>query len=220
MCYVLSSWPALMPFQRLKICPALLLLFLATLSPTPLRCSSRPFFPLQLIMLSPFLQPSSLARRYLSWCHFQQTSSSPWNTITHQPFPADGLRFLLHASAHLAWTPFAYRINYYLCGGFHPVSFHVINILLHGGISVLMVDVFSVLFGGLQYTRKGRRLNLAPRSSLLAALLFAVHPVHTECVSNVRPSVRGVCLCVRTRSPSYVGSFPKIQGFPWIVLPR
>lgn len=61
----------------------------------------------------------------------------------------------------------------------------MVNILLHGGISVLMVDVFSVLFGGLQYTSKGRRLNLAPRSSLLAALLFAVHPVHTECVSIV-----------------------------------
>lgn len=63
------------------------------------------------------------------------------------------------------------------------MSFHMVNILLHSGISVLMVDVFSVLFGGLQYSSKGRRLNLAPRSSLLAALLFAVHPVHTECVS-------------------------------------
>ena len=67
------------------------------------------------------------------------------------------------------------------------MSFHVVNILLHSGVSILLVDVFSVLFGGLQYTSKGRRLNLAPRSSLLAALLFAVHPVHTECVSIVRP---------------------------------
>lgn len=78
-------------------------------------------------------------------------------------------------------------MNCYLSGGFHPLSFHVVNILLHSGISILLVDVFSVLFGGLQYTSKGRRLNPAPRSSLLAALLFAVHPVHTECVSIVRP---------------------------------
>lgn len=77
-----------------------------------------------------------------------------------------------------------------MSGGFHPKSFHVVNIALHGGICVLLVDVFSVLFGGLQYTSKGRRLNLAPRSSLLAALLFAVHPVHTECVSTVcQPSL-------------------------------
>lgn len=74
------------------------------------------------------------------------------------------------------------------------MSFHVVNILLHAGISVLMVDVFSVLFGGLQYTSRGRRVNLAPRASLLAALLFAVHPVHTECVSIAHP--RGPCTCV------------------------
>lgn len=59
-----------------------------------------------------------------------------------------------------------------------------------------MVDVFSVLFGGLQYTSKGRRLNLAPRSSLLAALLFAVHPVHTECVSIIHPRHPPLCRCV------------------------
>ena len=70
------------------------------------------------------------------------------------------------------------------------MSFHVVNNALHGGVCVLLVDVFSVLFGGLQYTSRGRRLNLAPRSSLLAALLFAVHPVHTECVSTVcQPSL-------------------------------
>ncbi|XP_036999255.2 protein O-mannosyl-transferase TMTC4 isoform X2 [Artibeus jamaicensis] len=91
-------------------------------------------------------------------------------------------------TSHKSYRPLTvltFRVNYYLSGGFHPMSFHMVNILLHSGISVLMVDVFSVLFGGLQYSSKGRRLNLAPRSSLLAALLFAVHPVHTECVAGV-----------------------------------
>ncbi|XP_032102051.1 protein O-mannosyl-transferase TMTC4 isoform X3 [Sapajus apella] len=64
-------------------------------------------------------------------------------------------------------------------------SYRPLTVLTFSGISVLMVDVFSVLFGGLQYTSKGRRLHLAPRASLLAALLFAVHPVHTECVAGV-----------------------------------
>lgn len=79
---------------------------------------------------------------------------------------------------------FLYRINYLFAGGFYPVGFHVINIILHCTISVLMVDVFSILLGGLQFSNKGRRLNLAPKTSLLAALLFAAHPVHTECVST------------------------------------
>ncbi|XP_017359069.1 protein O-mannosyl-transferase TMTC4 isoform X3 [Cebus imitator] len=64
-------------------------------------------------------------------------------------------------------------------------SYRPLTVLTFSGISVLMVDVFSVLFGGLQYTSKGRRVHLAPRASLLAALLFAVHPVHTECVAGV-----------------------------------
>ncbi|NWS41244.1 TMTC4 protein, partial [Probosciger aterrimus] len=80
---------------------------------------------------------------------------------------------------------FLYRINYLFAGGFYPVGFHVINIILHCTISVLMVDVFSILLGGLQFSNKGRRLNLAPKTSLLAALLFAVHPVHTECVAGI-----------------------------------
>uniref|UniRef100_A0A7N4NWC1 dolichyl-phosphate-mannose--protein mannosyltransferase n=1 Tax=Sarcophilus harrisii TaxID=9305 RepID=A0A7N4NWC1_SARHA len=90
-------------------------------------------------------------------------------------------------NSHKSYRPLTvltFRINYYLSGGFYPVSFHIVNILLHCSISVLMIDVFSILFGGLQYN-KGRRLNLAPKSSLLAALFFAVHPVHTECVAGI-----------------------------------
>ncbi|XP_038615234.1 protein O-mannosyl-transferase TMTC4 isoform X1 [Tachyglossus aculeatus] len=91
-------------------------------------------------------------------------------------------------NSHKSYRPLTvltFRINYYLSGGFYPKSFRVVNILLHCAISVLMVDVFSILLGGLQYTNKGRRLNLAPKSSLLAALLFAAHPVHTECVAGI-----------------------------------
>ncbi|XP_057163286.1 protein O-mannosyl-transferase TMTC4 isoform X2 [Ursus arctos] len=112
-------------------------------------------------------------------------AETPLGDLWHHDFWGSRLSSNTSHKSYRPLTILTFRINYYLCGGFHPVSFHVINILLHGGISVLMVDVFSVLFGGLQYTRKGRRLNLAPRSSLLAALLFAAHPVHTECVAGV-----------------------------------
>ncbi|XP_038425910.1 protein O-mannosyl-transferase TMTC4 isoform X5 [Canis lupus familiaris] len=112
-------------------------------------------------------------------------ADTPLGDLWHHDFWGSRLSSNTSHKSYRPLTVLTFRINYYLSGGFHPMSFHVINILLHGGISVLMVDVFSVLFGGLQYTSKGRRLNLAPRSSLLAALLFAVHPVHTECVAGV-----------------------------------
>lgn len=49
-----------------------------------------------------------------------------------------------------------------------------------------MIDVFALLIGGLAYDEKGRMLNLAPKTSLLASLFFAVHPIHTESVSKVQ----------------------------------
>lgn len=125
----------------------------------------------------------------LPWSSFQEGDTK----ILPQP------PFCCVCFMHPPWaTTVCCRINYYLSGGFHPVGFHVVNILLHGGISILTLDVFSVLFGGLQYTSKGRRVHLAPRASLLAALLFAVHPVHTECVSipHVRQSACVWDVCV------------------------
>ncbi|XP_058132439.1 protein O-mannosyl-transferase TMTC4 isoform X3 [Dasypus novemcinctus] len=112
-------------------------------------------------------------------------ADTPLGDLWHHDFWGSKLSSNTSHKSYRPLTVLTFRINYYLSGGFHPVGFHVVNILLHCGISVLMVDVFSVVFGGLQYTSKGRRLNLAPRASLLAALLFAVHPVHTECVAGV-----------------------------------
>lgn len=77
-----------------------------------------------------------------------------------------------------------FRLNYLLAGGLHPVGFHVLNIILHAVISALMIDVFAILTGGLAYDEKGRMLNNAPKTSLLASLFFAAHPVHTESVSK------------------------------------
>lgn len=110
------------------------------------------------------------------------------------PYPASHTRkhtlLCFPTSAiYLAWgiSPFSCcRLNYLLAGGLHPVGFHVLNIILHAVISALMIDVFAILIGGLAYDEKGRMLNHAPKTSQLAALFFAAHPVHTESVSRVQ----------------------------------
>ncbi|XP_055086621.1 protein O-mannosyl-transferase TMTC4 isoform X1 [Periophthalmus magnuspinnatus] len=91
-------------------------------------------------------------------------------------------------SSHKSYRPLTvltFRLNYLLVGGLHPVGFHVLNILLHAVISALMIDMFAILTGGLSYDEKGRIQNLAPKTSLLAALFFAAHPVHTESVAGI-----------------------------------
>ncbi|XP_037542613.1 protein O-mannosyl-transferase TMTC4 [Nematolebias whitei] len=91
-------------------------------------------------------------------------------------------------SSHKSYRPLTvltFRLNYLLAGGLHPIGFHVLNIILHAVISVLMIDMFSILIGGLDYDDKGRTLNHAPKTSLLAAIFFAAHPIHTESVAGI-----------------------------------
>ncbi|XP_068185661.1 protein O-mannosyl-transferase TMTC4 isoform X2 [Antennarius striatus] len=91
-------------------------------------------------------------------------------------------------SSHKSYRPLTvltFRLNYLLAGGLHPIGFHVLNIILHAVISALMIEVFAILIGGLDYDETGRILNHAPKTSLLAALFFAAHPIHTESVAGV-----------------------------------
>lgn len=91
-------------------------------------------------------------------------------------------------SSHKSYRPLtvlSFRLNYFLAGGLHPVGFHVLNIALHAVISALMIDMFDILTGGLAYDEERRRLHQAPKTSLLAALFFAAHPVHTESVAGI-----------------------------------
>lgn len=87
------------------------------------------------------------------------------------------------------------RINYLLAGGLHPIGFHMLNVALHCVISVLMIDVFAILIGGLVHDGRGAKLSLSPKASFLAALFFASHPVHTESVSRVGRRDSAGCLC-------------------------
>lgn len=64
------------------------------------------------------------------------------------------------------------------------MGFHVLNISLHCVISALMIDVFAILIAGSACEGKEKRLAHLPRASVLAALFFAAHPVHTESVSK------------------------------------
>ncbi|KAK3583356.1 hypothetical protein CHS0354_038972 [Potamilus streckersoni] len=92
-------------------------------------------------------------------------------------------------TSHKSYRPLTvltYRFSHVLSGGLNPIAFHVPNIVLNAIISVLILGIFSILFGGYALdTESGRPLFSAPKSALLCAVLFAVHPVHTESVAGV-----------------------------------
>lgn len=91
-------------------------------------------------------------------------------------------------TSHKSYRPLTvltFRWNYFLSGGPYPMSFHIVNIILHGLVSVLMLAVFSLVLAGYQNDREGRPLFGAPKASLACAILFAIHPIHTESVAGI-----------------------------------
>ncbi|KAJ8030652.1 Transmembrane and TPR repeat-containing protein 4 [Holothuria leucospilota] len=80
-------------------------------------------------------------------------------------------------------TVLTFRWDYYLAGGLHPFLFHLCNVLLHAVISVLSLFIFGVLLGHGSLGINQNTILKCPRASLLCAILFAVHPVHTESVA-------------------------------------
>lgn len=77
-------------------------------------------------------------------------------------------------------TTLTFRWNYMLAGGLQPLGFHLVNIILHVVASLLYLQVCTAVCrrSGLS----GAHKTTAPA---VAALLFAVHPIHTESVSRI-----------------------------------
>ncbi|XP_069388464.1 protein O-mannosyl-transferase TMTC4 isoform X2 [Paralichthys olivaceus] len=111
--------------------------------------------------------------------------TTPLNNIWSNDFWGSNLSSNSSHKSYRPLTVLTFRLNYLLAGGLHPVGFHVLNIVLHAAISALMIDVFAILIGGLAYDERDRLMNHAPKTSLLAALFFAAHPVHTESVAGI-----------------------------------
>ncbi|XP_067842710.1 protein O-mannosyl-transferase TMTC4 isoform X2 [Heptranchias perlo] len=134
---------------------------------------------------------------------------------------------LVSNTSHKSYRPFTvltFRLNHLIAGGLHPVGFHLVNIALHSVISVMALDVFSVLIGGLAHDEKGNLLNMAPKASFLAAVLFAVHPIHTESVAGIVGRADLLCALFFLLSfISYCKAFTKYDAegefsFHWILV--
>ncbi|XP_018009245.1 protein O-mannosyl-transferase TMTC4-like [Hyalella azteca] len=82
---------------------------------------------------------------------------------------------LTHPSSHKSYRPLtvlSFRLNH-LVSGLSPGSYHAFNVALHCLVSIAALHVFMhVLYGSRQ-------------CALLAGVLFATHPIHTEAVAGI-----------------------------------
>ncbi|XP_030198241.1 protein O-mannosyl-transferase TMTC2 [Gadus morhua] len=101
---------------------------------------------------------------------------TPWTNVLHDDFWGT---LLTHSGSHKSYRPLctlSFRLNHAL-GGLRPWGYHLVNVGLHGAVTGL----FTALCGPLLRGPGGD----GPPWSLLAGLLFASHPAHTEAVAGV-----------------------------------
>lgn len=77
-----------------------------------------------------------------------------------------------------------FRFNVWLNNGhLSPKSLHFTNIILHAIVSCQLLHVYNLLFNG-----------NSPKTSFLAALMFAVHPVHAEVVCSMLQYITNIII--------------------------
>ncbi|OQS06981.1 transmembrane and TPR repeat-containing protein 4 isoform X1 [Thraustotheca clavata] len=85
---------------------------------------------------------------------------------------------LLSPTSHKSYRPvtvLTFRWNYIL-GGLNPLGYHFVNIILHAIASMLVVYIGERLL---------KCFHGYDKASLVAGLVFAVHPVHCDSVASV-----------------------------------
>lgn len=84
---------------------------------------------------------------------------------------------LSHEQSHKSYRPFTiltFRLHFWLRQDLISQDYHIINIMLHSTNSLLTLFVYNLVLGP-------KRQDI----SFYAAILFAVHPIHTEAVSGI-----------------------------------
>nr|XP_048274229.1 protein O-mannosyl-transferase TMTC3 [Myodes glareolus]XP_048274230.1 protein O-mannosyl-transferase TMTC3 [Myodes glareolus] len=96
--------------------------------------------------------------------------STPLKTLFQNDFWGTPMSEERSHKSYRPLTVLTFRLNY-LLSELKPMSYHLLNTVFHAVVSVIFLKVC--------------KLFLDKRSSVIAALLFAVHPIHTEAVTGV-----------------------------------
>jgi Flp pilus assembly protein TadD len=107
---------------------------------------------------------------------------SPWHL--GDIFSTNVWAFLGPEGVSNYYRPLMHTLNLaiYQVFGFRAAAFHAASILFHAACCLLVLAI-------------GERLGLARRAAVIAALLFAVHPIHTEAVAWIAANTEPVYAC-------------------------
>ena len=97
-------------------------------------------------------------------------NTTPWSNLLRNDFWGTPMTSKASHKSYRPLTVATFRLNYML-HELQPLGYHLVNVLLHSAVCYLYVLLCGVVFSEVW-------------PALIAGLLFAVHPIHTEAVSG------------------------------------
>ena len=94
-----------------------------------------------------------------------------WLNLLYNDYWGQPMNYRYSHKSYRPLTVATFRLNYML-HELQPLGYHLVNVLLHSAVCYLYVLLCGVVFSEVW-------------PALIAGLLFAVHPIHTEAVSTV-----------------------------------
>lgn len=82
---------------------------------------------------------------------------------------------LRHSGSHKSYRPLcvlSFRLNYAI-HQLSPWGYHLVNVILHSTVTLVFARISGAIFRG------------QVRPALIASVIFAVHPIHTDAVASV-----------------------------------
>ena len=96
--------------------------------------------------------------------------STPWLRLLYNDYWGQPMADEFSHKSYRPLTVATFRLNYML-HELEPLGYHLVNVLLHSAVVYLYVLLCGAVFSQVW-------------PALIAGLLFAVHPIHTEAVST------------------------------------
>ena len=97
--------------------------------------------------------------------------TTPWSNILWNDYWGTPMTSGRSHKSYRPLTVATFRLNYML-HELQPLGYHLVNVLLHSAVCYLYVLLCGVVFSEVW-------------PALIAGLLFAVHPIHTEAVRTI-----------------------------------
>ncbi len=141
----------------------------------------RPNLILGIIVLTFIVYGQSLGNGFVTWDDGLLITENP--IIRGLSFHNLWLAFTSYdPELYIPLTFLSYQINY-MIGGLQPFGYHLGNLLLHISNAVLVAMIIGRLPNGKLKIENGKLFSIFNfQFSIIAGLLFAVHPLHTEAV--------------------------------------